>query len=526
MTTRKISRALRRCWRVGSQIAERGVDRWDVVRRLTAPLAIVGLGAAAWAYLGGGYPNFDAAYAVVWGDQLVEGELAEYATEYAPTPHPLATGFGALGALVGEGAYDMLAAVAYLSLGALVWAVYALGRECYSWRVGLLAAAIVATSFPILSRAAATYFDVLTAALIVLAGLLEARGRRGVPVLVLLGVAGLQRPEAWLLAAGYWFYLMPTLDVRQRLRLGALAAAAPVLWATMDLIVTGDPAFSFTGTRSAAQEAAHDGRGSTPLLSAAAEGLRNILRVPALLGGLAGALLALAFLRARSRIPLTLLVVGAVSFVGLGVAGLPVVDRFLFLPAAALAIFFGVAALGWLDQPDLGPSSARARRLRAAWIVGGAVILVVLIASLPAQIDRLQRLSDEVRLRARAVDDLRAVAESQPAGDLLRRCRRVYLPNEQLIPILSYTLDRAPHDLHPSPRREPRRGVYLEPRAQLLAANAFYLDSNAGPAAPVGFPRVAESRYWTVRARGCGGARAEARPPRGVAMESSGARAR
>ena len=469
---------------------------------LAAPLAITGLATLAWLYLGGGYPNFDAAYAVVWGDQLVEG-APDYAVEYAPTPHPLATAFGALAALVDERAYDMLAAVAYLSFGALVWGVYALGSECYSWRVGLLAALIVATSFTILSRTAASYFDVLTAALIVLAGLLEARGRRGVPVLALLGLAGLQRPEAWLIAAAYWLYLAPALEVRQRLRLAALAAAAPVLWATVDLIVTGDPIFSFSGTRSAAQEAADGGGGSTPILSVTAEGLRNILRLPALVGGAVGALLALAFLRGRSRIPLTLLIVGVISFVGLGVAGLPLVNRFLFLPAAALAIFFGVAALGWLDQPGLGASTTSARRLRAAWIAGGAALLVVLIATVPAQVDRLQGLRDEVRLRVRAVDDLRALADSRPVRTVLRRCQRVYLPNEQLIPILSYALYRSPRDLVPAPPREPRRGAYLEPRASLRATNAFFLRSHAGPGAPARFGSVAESRYWTVRARGC-----------------------
>lgn len=486
---------------MGPQIAKRA---GTVLRRLAAPVAIAGLGTAAWLYLGGGYPNFDAAYAVVWGDQLVEGSLPDYAVEYAPTPHPLATTLGALAALVGdERAYDMLAVAAYVSFAALVWGVYALGRKCYSWRAGLLAALIVATSFTILSRTAASYFDTLTAALIVLAGVLEAHGRRGVPVLVVLAVAGLQRPEAWLMAAGYWLYLAPAAEVPQRIRLAALAAAAPVLWATVDLIVTGDPIFSFSGTRAAAHWA-DGGGGAPPVLSVTAEGLREILRLPVLLGGAVGALLALAFLRGRSRVPLALLIAGVVSFVGLGVAGLPLLNRFLFLPAAALAIFFGVAALGWLDQPELGASSVRARRLRAAWIVGGAALLLVLIASVPAQVDRLQGLRDEVRLRVRAVDDLRAFADSRPAGTVLRRCERVYLPNEQLIPILSYALDRTPRDVVPAPAREPRRGAYFEPRAELRAANVFFFRGHAGPPASARFGPVAESRYWTVRARGCG----------------------
>jgi hypothetical protein len=134
--------------------------------------------------------------------------------------------------------------------------------------------------------------------------------------------------------------------------------------------------------------------------------------------------------------------------------------------------------------------------------------VVVLIASVPAHVDRLQGLRDEVRLRVRAVDDLRAFADSQPAGTVLRRCERVYLPNNQLIPILSYALERTPRAMALSPRRAPRRGAYLEPRQELLARNAFYLRSRPGQGAPASFDRVAASRYWTLRARGCGGGRA------------------
>lgn len=36
--------------------------------------------------------------------------------------------------------------------------------------------------------------------------------RRATPVLLLLTVAGLLRPNAWILAGLYWLWLVPTLD--------------------------------------------------------------------------------------------------------------------------------------------------------------------------------------------------------------------------------------------------------------------------------------------------------------------------
>jgi hypothetical protein len=56
---------------------------------------------------------------------------------------------------------------------------------------------------------------------------------------VLLALAGLLRPEAWLLAAVYGVLT----------RRPALALLAPVLWLGFDLLLTGAPLFSLAGTR-------------------------------------------------------------------------------------------------------------------------------------------------------------------------------------------------------------------------------------------------------------------------------------
>src|SRR5205085_10790849 len=89
---------------------------------------------------------------------------------------------------------------------------------------------------------------------IVGAVLLEAkRARRGVPALLLLALAGLMRPEAWVLAGLYTLYLSRGATGRERLTYAGLTALAPVLWVLADWAVTGDPLHSLHGTADLAQ---------------------------------------------------------------------------------------------------------------------------------------------------------------------------------------------------------------------------------------------------------------------------------
>src|SRR5207253_446441 len=68
---------------------------------------------------------------------------------------------------------------------------------------------LILTRVPVLSYGVRAYVDVPYLLLVLSAVLLETRRpRAGAPVLMLLALAGLLRPEAWVFSALYWLYLL------------------------------------------------------------------------------------------------------------------------------------------------------------------------------------------------------------------------------------------------------------------------------------------------------------------------------
>jgi hypothetical protein len=461
--------------------------------------AILTLGGVAWVIFSRAFLNYDTLYMLVWGRDLIHGRSPDYDVTLAPTPHPLAEAAGALASLAGrDGGYTLMLALAMLSFGALVWAVFRLGEASFSWPVGLLAAAVVATREPFLSRAVRAYVDIPFLALIVTAALIEVRRpRRGWPVLALLALAGLLRPEAWLLSAAYWLYLQRALDRRGRIVTAALAAAPALVWALSDLAISGDLLHSLTGTRDVA-ETLHRPRGIGQVPEIMPRRLGEILRLPVLAGGSAGFLLALYLKRGMALVPAALAVLGGVAFVALGIADLPLIGRYLFLPAAMLAIFFAFAALGWLG---VEPGTLRRR-----WALGGVVLLVAFAAYTPANVSGLDHLRDGIQLRGRIEDDLRSLARSAAGKPTLERCATVYVPNHRPVPILAWQLDRRADDFVSAALVRPSRGAFVAP-ANALVEQKFVLDPNdpqrVTVTVPPGFRRVTANRSWILYENGC-----------------------
>src|ERR1700742_1709792 len=211
--------------------------------------AILVLTATALALYGRGAPGYDGSYAVLWGAQAASGDLPDYIAPFAPTPHPLANLVAMPLSLLGGAGLGAYVLIVVLSFAALTWFAYLLGARLFSPAVGALFALIVFTRPTLVNEALQGLVDIPFLTLVLAAGAVEAgERRRPCLVLVLLGAAGLLRPEAWPLAALYVLWTWRR-DAGERALKVVLAAAPPVIWALSDLIITGDPLYSLHGTR-------------------------------------------------------------------------------------------------------------------------------------------------------------------------------------------------------------------------------------------------------------------------------------
>src|SRR3954469_19520454 len=174
-----------------------------------AALALAALAAATFAgfLVRPTFPNYDSYYSLLWGRELLDGTLPSFDAYRAPTEHPLAVAFGAVLAPLGDAAPRTWLALTVVAFCLLVAGAYRLGRAAFGPWVGAVAALLVLSRLDYAFLAARGYIDVPYLALVAWAAALETeRPRRGGAVWVLLTLAGLLRPEAWLLAAAYWLW--------------------------------------------------------------------------------------------------------------------------------------------------------------------------------------------------------------------------------------------------------------------------------------------------------------------------------
>ena len=402
--------------------ARRGLADW---------LAAGVIGALVFAWFGHAFLNYDTFYALVWGSDLAHGRAPDYSVPVAPTPHPLAELIGIVLTPFGAGAEDLMLAIGLLALGMLTVGLFRLGHELFGLWAGLLAAAIVITRVPILSFGVRGYVDLPTAAFVVWAAVLEVRRpHRGAPVLILFGLAGLLRPEAWLYSAVYWFWLVTTAPDRSHIRQWtALAAAAPLIWLGSDLLITGNPFHSLSGTHDLAAELGRK-TGLTSLPEVAPRRLGEILRLPEALAAVAGLVFALKWLRERAHLPLVIALLNAVAFTAFAIARLPLLGRYLFVAAAMLTVFAGAGALGWRALPADHPG-------RRVWkAVGVAALLAIAVFFPLQQTDRLDVLHDDIAARDRVQADLEDLVQRADVKRALRACPRVYVLSHRPVPLV------------------------------------------------------------------------------------------
>jgi hypothetical protein len=286
------------------------------------------------------------------------------------------------------------------------------------------------------------------------AAAMEARApRRGTAVMVVLAVAGLLRPEAWVLAGAYWLWCgwaAPTGS--RRLDLLALAVAAPLTWCLVDLLVTGDPLFSLHATSDLADELNRN-RGLSSVPGSFVSFITDTARPPVALAGLVGAVLLWRLGRGRAlHVPIALLGAGAVTFVGTGLAGLSVLPRYLTVPVVAVCLLAAYGVLGFTTL-ESGP-------LRRAWsraAIGAAVVgLVFVVVKAPV----VNTLRSELRFIKGTHDDLVAILHA-PAVQRDLRCGPLTFPNYRLVPDTRWLLDLPARRVGARSARRRTRGVAM-----------------------------------------------------------------
>jgi hypothetical protein len=486
-------------------------------RALPALAVILGVPALLWLAYKPSYVNFDARYALLWARDIVHGHTPDYTAVFAPTPHPLQTlvSFPMLLAGNGGGAKVMVA-LALLSFGVLTWLVYRLGAELWNPAAGIVAAVIVA-SRPTLDRFVLIgYQDLAFAALVTYALLLETRRpRRGAPVLIVLAIAGLMRPDAWLLSLLYVAYLWrDTADTTQRAKLIALALSAPMLWIAQDWIITGQPLHSLHGTKTLAGEVNR----RRPALSIPKRTVwyyKLLLLWPLAFGVPLG--LGFAWFHARRRFALLVATAVALTLwiVVTSVVGLSLIQRYLVTPGALLAVVYGLGVFGWMKL--------RPEQHRQAWAAAGVLALALSVAYIPSQVDKLRSIKHTMTNEARNYADLRLVGQSPIVRARFRQCGdRISTVGHKAMPDLRWWLNGPPHSIDLVEGSKTKVGpLMVEPRAtkQMWAFDRTHF---AKVKPPAGYTRIYRNHSWAVYAApDCTGGRLSAPPGGDVQADTS-----
>jgi hypothetical protein len=365
----------------------------------------------------------------------------------------------------------VLVVVAFVALGAVGWLVYRLGAGWFGVPAGVLAAVLFLTREPVLSYGTRAYVDLPYLALVLGALVVVRRDRAP---FVLLGLAGLLRPEAWLFSGALLLWRWWRWGVRWDL--AVLAAAGPVLWLVADGVMTGDPLHSLTGTRENVETLGRK-TGLANVPQYVPRRIGETLREPVLIGAAAGLVLTLWRTRGRALVPAVAGLLAVAAFVVLAAAGLPIITRYTFAIDAIAVAFCGAAAFGWLALDRGDP-------WRMRWAFAGGAVLVVLVAYAPRQAERLDATRDAIARQDAIEDDLwdLGVPGGAPLG----------VPNHRLVPLVSLAADVPVGDVRTPPGID---GLGFVGPATPGVARAFILD----PRDPV--PEVARPPRGSVPVR-------------------------
>jgi hypothetical protein len=388
---------------------------------------------------------------------------------FRPAGHPLTTFVGLLGEPLGrDGAAELLRWVALLGAGAFVASVFRLTQALFGTLAGAIAAVLLATRSPLWGFSELAFLDSWAAAFVVWAALFEVRTPRcGAPVFVLLGFAGLVRPEVWLFAAVYWIWI--ALGSRERaLRMLPLAALAPLVWMVWDLATAHEflPSVRTDEGLPEATSSAGHGLGHAP--SAVVRYIGGFARPPEIAAAVVGFVLVWLSDWRRTLIPIALTAINVLAFALVAARNGPLEQRYL-LVASAIPLVFAAHAIAQ------GVAAAGRRR------VAGIACALACLAYAPIDIGRLIVVRDQVRVSDDVYSDLRTVVQAPATRCTLRG--HVHVDDVRLRPFVAYW------GAIPERRVDTGPGgsgtlVALDPVAQELSSRSLPKSPDADPAAP------------------------------------------
>ncbi|HEY1457894.1 MAG TPA: hypothetical protein VGF15_05200 [Solirubrobacteraceae bacterium] len=468
------------------------------------------------------YPTYDSFYALLWGRDVLHLHLPDFRVYRGPTEHPLAIAFGALCSIFGQGGARLMVLGSICSFVALVAGVYRLGRLCAGPVVGMFAALLMLSRFFDENLAAQGYLDISYVALVVWAVALEVeRPRRGGLVFMVLAGAGLLRPDAWVLAGVYWLWCAwPVLsgtakgkkpgpgELRKLLAYGALALSAPLIWAIVDAVVSGNPLYSLSSTAGLAAELERT-RGLTSVIASSWTYAVRIDKLPVLIGAFVGLAGALWLVPRRVWTVAAVLALQLLVFFAEGAVGASVIDRYM-MGFAALALIFCAVALGGWSMLERGTM------MRRVWMAGAAV-LVAYGAFQAATTLSLSNLRNTLAYHEEFHKGLEVALKAPAVKAQLSRCPLLSLPNNKLIPDARWILDTVgQHDIvaRSQARADAKKGadtlqrrikhgsvaVYPLGAAVFFEAIVDVGDDPADQTPYTGFRRIFTSQYYAVYA--------------------------
>lgn len=452
---------------------------------------------AAWLVFRHTLVSSDATYSLVWAKEALHGNLPDYSG--GPAPHPLVNLIALPLVALGDHADDGIVVLNSLALAGLLVVVFNLSRAWFGLVSAILAVLLLMTRPSIVLTGVVQYADTLAALLYLGAVLaLSRRPQATWGPLALLGIAGLIRPEAWFFAAVLAIVRLRGPDRPPVLALALAVAAPAVIWTTADLIVTGDPLYSFVRAGGGTEHHAPSSAQVTHMISSLPARLSETIGKPELLVGVVGALLVAWRLRGRSVLILAGLGLPLMAALGEAVLGLPVIGRYLFSACAMLMIFAAVPMGAHRLLPE-------GRAARAVWLVAAVGCAAVLVAFGPDRISGVRQGRASLAVQHAARDDAQALLTAHAPS---ASCGPIAVTSLRLVPQVRYWLERPDGTVVTAQMERPSRGTYLVPARPVVrrAFNIEQLIPKDDPRqrltyAPPGFRVVARNRSWSLAQR-------------------------